>query len=158
VVLAFARMGRGRTAFELFDLLNPIRHADSPEAVERYKVEPYVVAADVYGRAPHVGRGGWTWYTGSASWLYQVALEGILGFRRAGDRLTVDPCIPGDWPGFELTYRHRTATYRIAVANPHGVERGIRAVTLDGSPLYGRAIPLLDDGRVHEVQVVMGPP
>jgi cellobiose phosphorylase len=158
VVLAFARSGRGRTAFELFNLLNPIRHADSPEAVDRYKVEPYVVAADVYGRAPHVGRGGWTWYTGSASWLYRVALEGILGFRRAGDRLTVDPCIPGDWPSFELTYRHRTATYRIAVANPHGVERGVRAVTLDGSPLYGRAIPLLDDGRVHEVQVVMGPP
>ena len=88
VVLAFARSGRGRTAFELFNLLNPIRHADSPEAVDRYKVEPYVVAADVYGRAPHVGRGGWTWYTGSASWLYRVALEAILGFRRAGDRLT----------------------------------------------------------------------
>ncbi|MEJ7637830.1 MAG: hypothetical protein WKF75_07590 [Singulisphaera sp.] len=157
LVLAFARIGRGRTAFELFNLLNPIRHADSPEAVDRYKVEPYVVAADVYGRAPHVGRGGWTWYTGSASWLYRVALEAILGFRRAGDRLTLDPCIPGEWPGFELTYRHRTATYRIAVANPHGVERGIRAVTLDGSPLRGDAIPLEDDGRVHEVEVVMGP-
>jgi cellobiose phosphorylase len=87
-----------------------------------------------------------------------VALEAILGFRRAGDRLTLDPCIPGDWEGFELTYRHRTATYRIAVANPQGVERGIRAVTLDGSPLDGDAIPLTDDGRVHEVRVVMGPP
>ena len=141
VVQAFARLGRGRAAFELFDLLNPIRHADSPEAVARYKVEPYVVAADVYGRAPHVGRGGWTWYTGSAAWLYRVALEAILGFRRAGDRLTLDPCIPGDWPGFEMTYRHRTATYRIVVDNPHGVERGIRAVTLDGSPLHGRCHP-----------------
>ena len=156
VVLANARLGNGRRAFELFLFLNPILHADSPEAVARYQVEPYVVAADVYGRPPHVGRGGWTWYTGSAAWLYRVGLEAILGFQRSGERLTLDPCIPGDWPGFGLTYRHRSATYRITVENPNGVERGVIEVTLDGSSQPGSTIALADDGRDHQVRVVMG--
>ena len=156
-MLATARLGQGRRASELFGLLNPIRHADSPEGVERYRVEPYVVAADVYGRRPHTGRGGWTWYTGSAAWLYRVGLESILGFRRQGDRLTLDPCIPDDWPGFEIIYRHRSATYRVRVENPHSVERGVRAVTLDGVPQAGAAIALADDGLVHEVRVTLGP-
>jgi cyclic beta-1,2-glucan synthetase len=158
VALAAALAGRGGTAFELFDLLNPIRHAETPEAVARYKVEPYAVAADVYGRPPHVGRGGWTWYTGSASWLYRVAVEAILGFRRSGDRLVLDPCIPAHWPGFELTYRHRSATYRITLENLHGIEHGIPSVTLDGAPAQGGLIPLADDGAVHEVRIVIGRP
>ncbi|MGE5755186.1 MAG: GH36-type glycosyl hydrolase domain-containing protein, partial [Planctomycetaceae bacterium] len=156
VVLAEALLGRGRRAIELFDLLNPIRHAADAEGVARYKVEPYVVAADVYGRPPHTGRGGWTWYTGAAAWLYRVALESILGFQLRGDRLVIDPCIPGDWPGFEVVFRHRTATYRIAVENPAGVERGVRGVMLDGEPCAAGAVALADDGREHAVRVVMG--
>src|SRR5439155_16979243 len=117
---------------ELFTLLNPICHAQNAGEVEKYKVEPYVVAADVYGAPPHTGRGGWTWYTGSASWMYRVGLEHLLGFQLHGDTFTIDPCIPRAWPGFQLTCRRGAATYRIFVDNPDGVERGVRPVTLDG--------------------------
>jgi cyclic beta-1,2-glucan synthetase len=102
-VLAYAKLGAGDQAQALFALLNPINHARTPAEVERYKVEPYVIAADVYSVPPHVGRGGWTWYTGSAAWMYRAGIEGILGIRREGDRIVVDPCIPADWPGFEAT-------------------------------------------------------
>ena len=112
-------------------ILNPIRHAEDPEGVERYKVEPYVVAGDVYSRPPHVGRGGWTWYTGSAGWFYQAILESILGLHAPGDRLDFQPCIPPEWSHFEITYRFRSATYVIAVENPQGAESGIATVWLD---------------------------
>ena len=156
VVLAAALQGRGKRAVELFDLLNPVRHAMDTDSVGRYKVEPYVVAADIYGRPPHTGRGGWTWYTGSASWLFRVGLEAILGFHLRNDRLKIDPRIPGDWPGFEIAYRHGAANYRIAVENPDGVEHGVRSATLDGRPADPFAIPLVDDGRDHEVLIRMG--
>src|SRR5262249_37311294 len=115
VVQATALLGQGTRAGELFDLLNPIRHAESPEDVARYKVEPYVVVADIYSLPPHTGRGGWTWYTGSAAWLYRVALENLLGFRLEGTRLRLRPCIPARWSGFQITFRHRSATYQITV-------------------------------------------
>jgi cyclic beta-1,2-glucan synthetase len=156
VVLAAALQGRGKRAVELFDLLNPVRHATDAGSVGRYKVEPYVVAADIYGRPPHTGRGGWTWYTGSASWLFRVGLEAILGFHLRGDRLAIGPRIPGEWPGFEIAYRRGSATYRIAVENPDGVERGVRSATLDGQPTDPVAIPLVDDGREHQVTITMG--
>jgi cyclic beta-1,2-glucan synthetase len=155
-VLATALLGEGTRAVELFDLLNPVRHSSSPEQVALYKVEPYVVAADVYGVPPHTGRGGWTWYTGSAGWLYRVAVEGLLGFHKEGDHLRIDPCVARDWGGFELTYRHGTATYHVVVGNPGGVERGVRGVTLDGNPVADGAVPLADDGGTHEVRVTMG--
>ena len=122
---------------ELWNLLNPVYHATTPAEVERYRVEPYVVAV-TSTRPPHIGRGGWTWYTGSAGWLYRVALEAILGIRRAGDTLHVEPCVPAGWPVFEVTYRHRSATYRIRVENPAGAGRGVRSVTVDGQPEPGR--------------------
>jgi cyclic beta-1,2-glucan synthetase len=128
------------------------------EQVAVYCVEPYVVVADIYGHPPHVGRGGWTWYTGSASWLYRVGLETLLGVHRKGDRLVIDPCIPPDWPAFTIVYRHRSTTYRIGVQNPEGVEHGVQAVTVDGQPREDRSIPLADDGGNHEVSVVMGVP
>ena len=156
LVLAAALQGRGQRAFELFDLLNPVKHATDPESVRRYKVEPYVVAADIYGRPPHTGRGGWTWYTGSASWLFRVGLEAVLGFHLKGDRLEVDPRIPGSWPGFELAYRHGSSRYRIAVENPDGVEHGVRSATLDGRDVDPSAIPVVDDGGEHEVKVRLG--
>jgi len=110
----------------------------------------------VYGVPPHVGRGGWTWYTGSASWLYRVALEAILGLRLAGDTLRVEPCVPPGWPGFEITYRHGSATYRVRVDNPAGAGHGVGSVTLDGQPAAGGAVPLRDDGRGHDVRVTLG--
>ena len=156
LVLAAALQGRGRRAFELFDILNPIKHATDPESVARYKVEPYVVAADIYGRPPHTGRGGWTWYTGSASWLFRVGLEAILGFHLKGDQLAIDPTIPSDWPGFEITYRHGSTRYQIMVENPSAVERGVRSAILDGQAVDPLAISLVDDGREHQLRVEMG--
>jgi cyclic beta-1,2-glucan synthetase len=155
VVQATALVGRGTRAAELFALLNPVVHSDSAEKVALYRVEPYVVVADVYGAPPHVGRGGWTWYTGSAGWLYRVGLETLLGFQRHGDRLVIDPRIPKEWPGFSLTYRYRSATYRIEVVN-QGVEQGVARVRLDGRPLEDRVVPLADDGKEHQVRVEMG--
>jgi cyclic beta-1,2-glucan synthetase len=153
---AFAEMGDGERAAELFRLLNPITRADTPEKVTRYRVEPYVVAADVYSVAPHVGRGGWTWYTGSAAWMYRLGLEAILGLRRAGRTLQINPCIPKHWPGYEVTYRDGATVYHIRVENPGGVNRGVRQVTLDGEVLPGVEVPLAGDGQPHEVRVVMG--
>ena len=158
VVDAAALLGQGTRALELFDLLNPLRHAASPDDVARYKVEPYVVVADIYGHPPHTGRGGWTWYTGSAAWLYRVGLETILGFHREGTRLRIDPCIPARWPRYEITYRFGKATYHIVVENPQGVERGVRSVTVDGKTRDLTGVELTDDGQTHEVKVLLGRP
>jgi cyclic beta-1,2-glucan synthetase len=156
VVLATALLGQGQRAAELFNLLNPIRHTASPEGLQRYKVEPYVVCADVYGAPPHTGRGGWTWYTGSASWLYRVGLEAILGFRLRGTRLELNPCIPPGWSGYEITYRHRSAAYRLVIDNSAGSGHGVRSVSIDGRAMPDRVIELVDDGRQHDVQVALG--
>jgi cyclic beta-1,2-glucan synthetase len=157
-VEAAALLGQGDRAKEYFDLLSPVQHARTPELVERYKVEPYVVVADIYGHPPHTGRGGWTWYTGSAGWLYRVMLESILGFHPRGDRLRVEPCIPKAWKTFTITYRYRSAAYRIAVENPRGIERSVSEVHVDGHKQEGKEIVLRDDGRVHEVRVMLGEP
>ena len=155
--MAFGALGDGDKAAELMTMLNPINHARTPAAVERYKVEPYVVAADVYAEPPHVGRGGWTWYTGSAGWLYRAGVESMLGFRLRGARLTIDPCIPRAWPGFTLTFQYRSARYDIVVENPHGVSRGVARVELDGVLLDGNAAVLLaDDGRPHRLRIRLG--
>lgn len=155
-VWAFAELGQGDRAESLFRLLNPIYHGTTPEQVARYKVEPYAVAADVYSIPPHTGRGGWTWYTGSAGWMYRLGLEAILGLRRVGKWLRIDPCIPRDWSGYELAYRDGETRYQIYVENPDGVNRGVRQVTQDGEILPGGVIPLLGDGREHKVHVQMG--
>jgi cellobiose phosphorylase len=115
------------------------------------------VAADVYSQPPHVGRAGWTWYTGAAGWLYRAGLESILGFQKRGAALHIDPCIPSHWERFEIRYRHLSSLYRIRVENPKGVCRGVSRVQLDGAPLSGGAlVPLSDDGREHRVEVVLG--
>ena len=156
VVLAAALQGRGDVALRLWNVINPIYHATTPAEVEHYKVEPYVVCADVYGAPPHTGRGGWTWYTGSASWLYRVALEAILGFRLEGNTLRFEPCIPTSWPGFEMVYRHHSATYQIRIDNSAGTGRGVRWIELDGQRLPSGTVPLLDDAKTHEVGVQLG--
>jgi cyclic beta-1,2-glucan synthetase len=156
-VMAFAALHEGDKAAGLFDLLNPIHHADDGEGLRRYMVEPYVVAADVYSEPPHTGRGGWTWYTGAAGWLHRAGLESILGFRKRGAAFSIDPCIPRSWKGFEITYRHDRTLYRITVENPQGVNRGVSRISLDGAPLPEEAlVPLADDGREHQVRVVLG--
>ncbi len=157
-VLAFAALGDGDKAGELFSILNPINHASTRAGVQRYKVEPYVMAADVYTEPPHVGRGGWTWYTGSAGWMYQAGVEWILGFRLRGTTLLLDPCIPRAWPHYEIDFRYHSATYEIVVENPQGVSRGVASSELDGQALMGggAAIPLIDDGGTHRVRVVLG--
>ncbi len=146
---AFAELGQGDVAHGLFALLNPISHGDTAVEVAQYKVEPYVLAADVYGVAPHVGRGGWTWYTGSAGWMWRLGVEGILGLRKVGETLRIEPCIPASWAGFEMRYRHGRATYHIVVKNSGDFQR----VCLDGVPLPSPSIPLVDDGQVHKVVV-----
>jgi cellobiose phosphorylase len=156
VVQAIALLGQHDRAMELFDLLNPIHHASSPQDVERYRVEPYVVAADIYGEPPHTGRGGWTWYTGSAGWLYRLALETLLGLQVRGNKLTLQPHIPGSWHNYEIIYRYRSAMYHIHVENLTGVEPGIQRARLDGRDLKESVIELADDGKRHEVQVVIG--
>ena len=157
-IFAFSKMGDGDRAFELFSLINPVHHASTPEGVARYKVEPYVAAADVYSVEPHVGRGGWTWYTGSGAWLYRAGLEAILGFHLRGKELRLDPCIPRDWPGFSIEYRHGDSRYRIEIRNPHEACRGIATCELDGSALAVNPclVPLDDDGGVHRVVVTLG--
>ncbi|MEP7028306.1 MAG: glucoamylase family protein [Candidatus Eisenbacteria bacterium] len=155
-VMALARLGNGDEAVELFHMLNPINHTRTPAAVDRYKAEPYVLAADVYTHAPHIGRGGWTWYTGASAWMHRLGLESILGLRPNGARLGVSPCIPAWWPGFTVRWRHGTSRYEIRVENPEHVERGVARATLDGIPVDAGAIPLADDGREHAVRVWMG--
>jgi cyclic beta-1,2-glucan synthetase len=156
VVQATALLGRGGDAHGLFDLINPIRHTQSADEVARYRVEPYVVAADIYGRPPHVGRGGWTWYTGSASWLYRVGLENLLGLQQQGNYLRFDPCVPADWPGFTIAFRFGKTLYRIHVENPHRVERGVAQVWADGREVPDGTVELVDDGQEREIRVLMG--
>jgi cyclic beta-1,2-glucan synthetase len=154
VIWAFAQLGDGQRAHDLFALINPLRHGST--AVGRYKVEPYVVAGDVYDAPQHRGRGGWTWYTGSAGWLHRVGLEMLLGLRRNGTTLVVDPCIPPAWSGYELSYRYGATTYLLRVENPDHVARGVARVELDGVPLADGPIPLRDDGRQHQVRLLIG--
>jgi cyclic beta-1,2-glucan synthetase len=153
-ILAFAQMGDGARAAALFSLVNPINHARTPEEVGRYRVEPYAVAADVYARAPHAGRGGWTWYTGSAGWMYRAGVEGILGIRRQGACLLVDPCIPPDWPGFEATVTIESTVYVIRVLHSSRRGRGISRMLLDDETVPpgeqgGVRVPL--DGGRHQL-------
>jgi cyclic beta-1,2-glucan synthetase len=155
--IAFAALGDGDTAAELLAMLNPISHAATPAGVEQYKVEPYVVPGDVYSQVPHVGRGGWTWYTGAAGWLYRAGVEWLLGVRVKDARLVLDPCIPTHWPGFTMTFRYRSTQYEIVVENPDGVNRGAVILELDGEELDDRSgIPLEDDQLTHQVRLVLG--
>ncbi|MEO5704920.1 MAG: glucoamylase family protein, partial [Candidatus Limnocylindrales bacterium] len=147
--MAFAALGEGDKATELFSILNPINHAATRAGVHRYKVEPYVIAADVYAEPSHVGRGGWTWYTGSAGWMYQAGLESILGFRIRGAKLEIEPAIPRSWRGYEISYRHRSSRYEISVENQLGISSGVSEAWLDDARIASArpSIPLVDDGR-----------
>ena len=150
--MAFAELGDARRAWEVWNLINPLAHGASPAAIETYKVEPYVVAADVYAVAPHVGRGGWTWYTGSAAWMYRLIVESLLGLRLQGDRLRIEPCLPADWTAFTVHYRYRETVYHITVhQTPHAT--GDQRLSLDGHDQAGMAVPLVDDRVEHRVEM-----
>ena len=155
-VMALAQLGYGDEAVELFHMLNPINRTRDAAAVRRYAVEPYVLAGDVYAHPQHSGRGGWTWYTGSAGWMYRIGIESILGLQPNGATFRVAPCIPSGWPSFQIHWRYRTSHYAIHVDNAARRSSGVARVELDGEPVDPAAIPLVDDGKVHAVQVVMG--
>jgi cellobiose phosphorylase len=152
--MAFAALGDRGRAWELLAMINPLNHARSPEAIATYKVEPYVVAADVYALSPHIGRGGWTWYTGSAGWMYRLIVESLLGLRLEVDKLRFTPCLPADWPGFKMHYRYRETVYHINVQRPPA-EPGETRVTIDGAGQPDNTIPLIDDHQEHYVEVII---
>jgi len=155
-IMAFATLGQGDLAGELLALVNPIAPTSTRAGLHRYKVEPYVTAGDVYSVEPLTGRGGWTWYTGSAGWLYRAATESVLGLKIEGTGFRVDPCIPRRWPRFEIELRDHDTLYAITVENPHGVCRGVREVILDGAAVPNGAVPRRGDGKRHDVRVVLG--
>jgi cyclic beta-1,2-glucan synthetase len=156
IVMALARLGSGDEAAELFHMLNPVNHTRTAADVACYKTEPYVIAGDVYACAPHIGRGGWSWYTGSAGWMYRAGLESILGLRRRGATFIVDPCIPSTWAEYQIVWRFLDTRYEIAVSNPDRRCRGVFKAELDGVAADPMAIPLVDDGGIHQVRVVLG--
>ena len=156
IVMALAKLGSGDEAAELFHMLNPVNHTRTGPEVARYRGEPYVVAGDVCAHPEHAGRAGWTWYTGSAGWMYRAGLESILGLRRNGETFELDPCIPASWPGFEISWRFGKTRYEISVTNPARRCRGIEVAELDGAAVDPRAIALVDDGGRHEVRLVLG--
>jgi cyclic beta-1,2-glucan synthetase len=153
-VMAFAALGDSRRAWELFDMINPVNHASSEAAIAVYKVEPYVAAADVYAVAPHTGRGGWTWYTGSAGWLYRLIVESLLGLKLEVDKLRFAPCLPADWKSFKLHYRYRETVYHISVHQTHAGDDKT-GVTVDGVDQPDEAVPLIDDRLEHAVEVII---
>jgi cyclic beta-1,2-glucan synthetase len=155
-VIALARLGMGDEAMELFHLINPINHMRTAEDVERYRVEPFVMAGDVYAHPMHVGRGGWTWYTGSAGWMYQCAVQALLGLKRNGETISLDPCVPTVWPEYSVEWRIASTRYRFVVSNPEYRSRGIVSAVCNGTPVDPAAIPLVDDGGLHEVRIVLG--
>ncbi len=153
---AFARLGEGGQAGALFSQLNPILMADSNEKADLYRVEPYVMCADIYSRPPYLGRGGWTWYSGSAAWMYRLGVEGLLGFKKAGNFLSIDPAIPPEWDGYEIEYKHGSAGYHIRVSNPNHVSGKVKSVTLDGVAQKNHKIRLVDDRKMHTVEIELG--
>ncbi|SHE60270.1 GH36-type glycosyl hydrolase domain-containing protein [Alkalibacter saccharofermentans] len=155
-VVAFAKLGDGNKAWDCFQILNPINHARTHRESWIYKVEPYVMAADVYGEPPHIGRGGWSWYTGAAGWIYKAGLENILGFSKEGNKLIIDPSIPGKWTSYSISYNYLDTLYEIKVNNPTGISKGLAHVKLDGKLLGDKGIPLVNDGGTHQVEVLMG--
>jgi cellobiose phosphorylase len=150
--MAFAALGDSRRAWELLAMINPVNHAKSPEGIATYKVEPYVVAADVYALSPHTGRGGWTWYTGSAAWMYRLIVESLLGLRLEVDKLRFAPCLPADWETFKVHYRYRETVYHIDVLQTHA-GNGETSVIVDGVERHDKAIPLVDDRQEHSAEV-----
>jgi cellobiose phosphorylase len=157
VAMAFAKLGDYRQAWKLLTMINPVNHGGSQDGIATYKAEPYVVAADIYALSPHTGRGGWTWYTGSAGWMYRLIVESLLGMSLETDKLHIDPCLPDDWETIKVHYRYRETIYHIAIIQIQGSKRDVR-ITVDGVERHDDVIPLVDDHKEHtvEVRIVQG--
>jgi cyclic beta-1,2-glucan synthetase len=153
IAMAFATMGDGERAWELFSLLNPVHHGGTPEKIATYKVEPYVVAADVYAVAPHTGRGGWTWYTGSAGWMYRLLVDSLLGLNLEGEHLRLAPHLPKAWDSFKVHYRYRQTVYHITISRIVGTSAATALLTLDGNEISGTSLPLRDDHHEHYAEL-----
>ncbi len=151
--MAFAMQGDRERAWELFAMLNPIHHGSTPEAIALYKVEPYVMCADIYGASPHTGRGGWTWYTGAAGWMYRLSVETLLGLNLEVDQLRIAPCIPAHWTGYKVHYRYRDTVYHIAIERAGEQPEQAMRIAVDGIEHPGNLIPLIDDRQEHAVEV-----
>jgi len=155
-IMAFAALRRNDLAWDLLSMINPVKHGDTSKGISKYKVEPYVIAADVYANPQHIGRGGWTWYTGSAGWMYQLIVEKLLGLRLEIDKLRfVTPCLPNDWKFFKLHYRYRETFYHIEFVVT-GITGSITRVFLDGIEQENRTVPLADDHKEHSAKVEIG--
>ncbi|MEP7278005.1 MAG: cyclic beta 1-2 glucan synthetase, partial [Bacteroidota bacterium] len=152
MIMAFARLGNNKRVWELLNLINPVSHSSTAQEIAVYKVEPYVLAADVYSRAPHAGRGGWTWYTGSAGWMYRLITESFLGLHRQGNILKCNPCVPKEWTSFKIHYRYKSTVFHIEVQQTGSAEKN--TVTVDGIKQEDALITLIDDGAVHRVLIV----
>jgi cellobiose phosphorylase len=154
--MAFAALGDGQRAWELLTMINPVNHGKSAAGVATYKVEPYVVAADVYAVSPHAGRGGWSWYTGSAGWMYRLIVESLLGLRLDVDKLHFAPCLPASWQAFKLHYRYRETVYHITVSQAeagNATQSSVMRITIDGIERPDKVIPLIDDRKDHTVEI-----
>lgn len=157
-IMAFAKIGDRERVWELMNMINPINHGNSPESINIYKVEPYVVAADVYSVTPHAGRGGWTWYTASAAWMYRLIVESLMGLHLDIDKLSINPCIPGNWESFKLYYRYRETKYQItifqlATNNELLIANKEMQVTVDGIEQPDKLIHMVDDHNEHYAEV-----
>lgn len=154
--MAFAMLGERERAWELYAMLNPVNHGSEAQAIERYQVEPYVMCADIYAVSPHTGRGGWTWYTGAAGWMYRLSVETLLGLHLEVDQLRIDPCIPADWPGYKIHYRYHETNYHLNIINTGEQPAQGQRITLDGVVIESATIPLVNDRHDHQVEVVLG--
>ncbi len=154
-VIAEAILGFGNKAGEYYRMINPIEHSRTKEAAQKYKVEPYVIAADIYGQGNLAGRGGWTWYTGSGSWMYEAGIKYLLGLRIQKGILTLKPCIPSDWKEYSFRYQYGNTIYHVVVKNPNGQNTGIRKFVVDGQEVEEKQLQLTKNGGVHHIEVEM---
>lgn len=154
-IIAWAILGFGDKATEYFKIINPIEHTRTKEAVNRYKVEPYVIAADVYGVGNLIGRGGWTWYTGSSSWMYKAGIEYILGLKIQNETLSIKPAIPSDWKEYSIRYEYKSSVYNIKIKNPNGKNTGVEKFIVNGIEIEERQVKLIDNGKINEIEVIM---
>jgi cellobiose phosphorylase len=154
LVMAFAAMGNREKTWQLLQMINPVNHGNDTEAIAEYKVEPYVVAADVYGETLNKGRGGWTWYTGSAGWLYQLIIESVIGLQKEGDTLVFKPCLPTGWPSVKITYRFNDTIYNIELMQVDA-EINLTEIDTDGQRAEQPFLQLTNDGATHEVKVTV---
>lgn len=154
-IIAICKLGFGDKAFEYYRMINPIEHSRTKEEAIKYKVEPYIIAADIYGANNLIGRGGWTWYTGSSSWFYKVGIENILGLSIKKEQLSINPCIPRSWKEYSIQYKYKTNIYNIKIKNPNGKETGVEKFLLNGQEIKDKKILLEDNNKVNEIEIIM---